>query len=214
MPRKGRKVYVVDSEPSTRNAIVKTLRAKKWVCKPYTVAEDLLDAIDSTSRGCIVVNWHQAAMSGQEMLAQLARRNVYLPVVALNGVADTRATVEAIRSGVVTVLDTRCDRRELSNAVRLALRLEDTKRRHGALLAKAKVGFGKLTAKERRVLEFIVDGVPNKRIASECDIGLRTVEARRHSIFRKMEVESLAQLVRLAVLLESSPTAWDLLHGG
>lgn len=204
VPTTKQKIYIVDSDTRARRAMADTIRAHstRYVCKTFTTAEDLLAALDHTSRGCVVTDLFLPGMSGLDLLAELSRGQTHLPVVAITSLADTQATVAAVQSGVVTVLDKPCNASELVDSIRHGLKIESKRRRRATQLAKAKAGFVSLTEKEQQILWLIADGHSNKQIARQVDMGLRTVEGRRQAVFSKMDVKSLAELVRLAVLLE------------
>lgn len=204
MPTTKCKIHVVDSDAQNRRSTAQTLRARNWICKTYATAEDMLMAVTSESRGCIMTDLRLPGMSGLDLLRELHHREIHLPLIAVTGRHDTRLAVEAMKKGAVTVLIKTGGDRKLTEAVRLALDLEATSHRNVSKLAKAQVGFTSLTDTERTILKLIADGVPNKQIADECGMGLRTIESRRRSIFQKMQVESLAELVRLVVLMENT----------
>jgi len=204
MTEKQHRIYVVDSDPLTDKLVAQATRTKKVICQNFSTAGELLDEIQGDTRGCIVSEIHLEGLSGLKLLKEIGRRRYHLPTILLSEKPDTAAVVAAMRQGAVTVLDKPCRSMELSAAIRLALRLEKTGHQERTRLAAARKRFATLTTKERKILNLVTNGVPNRRIARELDIGLRTVEGRRRAVFEKLKADSLAQLVRLAVLLENS----------
>ena len=204
MPTTKCKIYVIDSDAQTRRSTAQALRARNWICKTYATAEDMLVAVTSESRGCVVTDLRLPGMSGLDLFRELHHREIHLPLIAVTGRHDTRLAVEAMKKGAVTVLIKPGSNRKLTEAVRLALELEATNHRNASNLVKAQADFASLTDMERKILKLIANGVPNKQIANECGMGLRTIESRRRSVFQKMRVESLAELVRLVVLMEDT----------
>jgi two-component system response regulator FixJ len=141
-------------------------------------------------------------MSGVEMLVELRRRGLSIPVIILTAHADTPTTVLAMKNGAFTTLDKPCRDSELWETIRSALhedeRLGEEDRRRQALRQR----FDALTQPERDVLKFLAAGEPNKQVAHLLAISLRTVESRKQTVFQKLDIDSIAELVKLVMLVE------------
>ena len=122
--------------------------------------------------------------------------NCTLPVILMTAYAKTPVTVEVIQKGAVTVLEKPYDDDDLWNAIRSALSQEQEARKRNTRRREIRERLTMLTANERAVLERMVEGKANKEIAAELEVSLRTIENRRHDVFRKMGAGSLAELVR------------------
>ena len=138
-------------------------------------------------------------MSGLDLQDRLIEQGIRLPVIVLTAYPRTRSTVRAIQAGAVTLLEKPYDEEELWDAIRKALAREaagrDKTQRRGEIQERAAL----LTPAERTIMNLIVQGKPNKLIAKQLNLSVRTVESRRHEVFIKMGVESVAELVQLAI---------------
>jgi FixJ family two-component response regulator len=142
-------------------------------------------------------------MSGLELQEELLRRGVIIPVIVLTGFATTPGTVRAMRNGALTLLEKPCRDDELWEAIRNGLAVDRAAMTAGHSREEIRRRFATLTAKEREVLTFISAGDANKVVARKLNVSLRTVELHRQSVFQKMAADSLAELVRMVVALES-----------
>jgi FixJ family two-component response regulator len=136
-------------------------------------------------------------MSGLELQESMAAESIALPVIFLTRFAETRLTVKAMQNGALTVLDKPANSQDLWDALRKGLATDRQARRVDAAHNETRRRLARLTKKEWQVLDLLIEGKTNKVIANSLDVSVRTVEARRHQIFRKTKTDSLAQLVRL-----------------
>jgi FixJ family two-component response regulator len=196
-------IYVVDDDVQARKAVTTLVEAMGLATVGYNSAEEFLAAYDGHRPACLVTDVRMLGMSGLELQEELIRRGVKISVVVLTGFATTPGTVRAMRNGALTLLEKPCRDDELWEAIRNGIAAdreafameqsrEETQRR-----------FETLTAKEREVLKHIAGGDANKIVARKMNVSLRTVELHRQSVFTKMGADSLAELVRMVVLLES-----------
>jgi FixJ family two-component response regulator len=138
-------------------------------------------------------------MSGLELLDVIRVREFPLPAIVVTAYARTPLTVRALKAGAVTVLEKPCQDDELWEAIRLALAQEARDYVAYQRWRQIRERLDRLTPDERRVMQRIIEGVPNKSIAHAEGVSLRTVESRRRAIFAKMQAGSLAALVRMAI---------------
>jgi two-component system response regulator FixJ len=140
-------------------------------------------------------------MSGLQLLQQLQAKKSTLPAIVITGYADVPMAVKAMQSGAMTFLEKPCQEQELWQAIQQALDREQAllalRRQQGEIEGR----LATLTEDEVAVLHKLLEGLPNKRIAVDLDIGLRTVELRRSNIMKKMSANSLPELVRMAILV-------------
>ena len=189
-------VYVVDDDPAARDALAALVGEMGVAVKTYPSAEDFLRDYNGHRPGCLVTDVRMLGMSGVELQEQLLRDGISLSVIVLTAHADTPITIRAIKQGAVTLLEKPCRNQELWDAIRLALREDVDKTRRDRRINEIRRRLALLTPAERRVLEQMVAGKPNKVMAKELKVSVRTIEVRRQSIFHKMLVDSLAELVR------------------
>lgn len=145
--------------------------------------------------GCLVVDLRLPGLSGLELQEELRDRGLPIPVVLITANARTAIVVRAMRSGAVTVLDKPCDEEALWEAIRDGLTRDRIQREQHAAREELSRQIGALSPSELEVLHRVVEGVANKDIARELGASVRTIENRRHSVFTKLGVHSLAELV-------------------
>jgi two-component system response regulator FixJ len=136
-------------------------------------------------------------MNGLELHEELVRRQVLLPFIVLTGHARTSLTVRAMQSGAVTLLDKPYADDDLWEAIRQALAADAARRDSQARHREVRGRMHALTPSERQVLDLLTAGKPNKQIAKELHVSLRTVENRRRDVLKKTGVGSLPELFRL-----------------
>jgi two-component system, LuxR family, response regulator FixJ len=192
-------VYIVDDDPAARDSMAALIQSQGLHAETYESAEDFLARFDRNRSGCLVVDVRMSGMSGLELQEQLLQEGVDLPSVVITGYADIPAAVRAMRNGAITFLEKACGYKKLLDSISQALVSQTTTRSKRILRSEIRRRLATLTPDERRVLDKLVDGRPNKTIARDLDLGLRTVELRRAMILQKMLASSLAELVRMVV---------------
>jgi FixJ family two-component response regulator len=192
-------VFVVDDEQQARKSVCALVRSLGLRAEAFSSAEEFLDAYPPGCPGCLVTDIRMAGMSGLDLQDRLAERGIHLPVIVLTAFPRTRSTVRAMRSGALTLLEKPYDEEELWDAIRRALAQDAEGRAEVQRRREILVRAARLTPAERAVMNLIVQGKPNKAIAKQLDLSTRTVESRRHEVFVKMGVDSVAELVRLAI---------------
>jgi FixJ family two-component response regulator len=190
-------VFVIDDDADGRRSVAALVEAMGLHAQAFESAEQFLQALRGDERGCVVADLRMPGMSGLELQERLAAMGSALPVIIISAFADVPAAVRAIRAGAITVLQKPYAPSELREGIHEALQRNAECRRHYERLSEIRRRLESLTAGEREVLELIAAGVPNKTIALRLKLGLRTVEARRHSIMHKMQAGSLAELLRM-----------------
>jgi len=150
-----------------------------------------------------VTDVRMLGMSGLELQEELLRRGESIPVVVLTAYANTPGTVRAMKNGAVTLLEKPCRDDELWEAVRDALAADRQALTEEQSRADVRRRLESLTAKEREVLDLITAGDANKVVARKLNCSVRTVELHRSGVYQKMQADSLAELVRMVVTLES-----------
>ena len=156
-----------------------------------------------SQRGCLVVDVRMTGMTGLELQQELTARGYRIPVIVITGFADVPTAVRAMRAGAVTFLEKPCSDKELWASIETALgNGKAAHRQQRAQRGEIAARRATLTPAEVQVLERLLAGKANKTIAVELDLGLRTVELRRATIMKKMEANSLAELVRLILSIE------------
>jgi two-component system response regulator FixJ len=193
-------VHVVDDDDAVRESIALLLEVEGLVVQTYDTAVRLLSRIDRLEPGCIVTDVRMPEMSGMELVRRLSELRVDMPVIVMTGHADVPLAVEAMKAGVVDFIEKPFDDHALINAIRSALdRTAERSRAHSDAAAIC-TRMAALSARERDVLDGLIEGKSNKVIAYDLGISSRTVEVYRANVMTKMHANSLSELVRMALL--------------
>lgn len=192
-------VYVVDDDQGARNSVRALARSMGAQSETFESAEEFLSQFDPNRPGCVVTDLRMLGMSGVELQEKLAADGFAIPVIIITAHAETPVTVKAVQQGAVTVLEKPCHDFELCDAIRNAL-VRDAHARSEAIEKRVfQERLGSLTPPQQDVLKMIVDGLPNKVIANQLEVSIRTVEHRRQRIFEITGAQSLAELIRQVV---------------
>jgi len=192
-------VYVVDDEPFVQDVVTAVLRSAGLRAESFGTAQAFLEACRPDEPGCILLDLRLPDMAGTDLLAELQRRRIRLPVVIVTGYGDVPTARDLLKAGAVDFIPKPFDASQLLAAVRTALAVEEESRRRSAELADIETRLARLTKREREVLDLVVDGVPNKGIAGRLGIAERTVEDHRARVMKKMGTAHLAELLRMVL---------------
>ncbi len=190
-------VFIVDPDHDSRAEIARIAAEMRLAAHQYASGEEFLEAYRDGLPGCLVSEFRLLGINGIELQESLAADRIALPVIFVTAHAETKLTVRAMKNNAFTVMEKPFSEQELWDAIRKALSLDQTIRRIDAQHTKLRRQLAGLTKKERQVLDLMIEGRTNKSIAARLDVSLRTVEARRHQIFKKTRTDSIAQLVRV-----------------
>ena len=189
-------VYVVDDDPSVRRALTRLIRSAGYSAEAYGSAREFLEhACVEHTPACVVLDVQLPDLSGLELQSDVDAR---LPIIFLTGHGDIAMTVGAIKAGATDFLTKPVCDADLLRAIEQALArsVEETKSMHELEELRSRVE--RLTLREREVMNLIVLGRLNKQVACELGTVEKTVKAHRARVMQKMEVGSLAELVRIA----------------
>lgn len=201
-------VRVVDDDPALLRSMVLLLETAGFRVATYDSAEAFLTVRD-TSPGCAVLDLHMPGGGGLELQQAILGTDNPLPVIVLTGRGDVTSSVRAMKSGAVDFLTKPVTGEELLDAVRRAIAIDQTARRDRRERAQLRARHDTLTRREREVLALVARGLLNKQIAAALGTSERTIKAHRASVMRKMEAESVGDLVRAADRLDDVTSAGD-----
>jgi len=196
-------VFIVDDNPAVRDAVRWLVEQVGLNAKTFASARDFLAAFQLGMRGCLVLDIRMPGMSGIELQEKLSREQVHLPVIIVTGHGDVPVTVRAMKTGAFEFLQKPFNDQVLIDAIQAALGKYSAVWEQEDKRSQANRSLATLTRREREILELLRRGKPNKVIAAELDLSVRTVEGHRANITEKMGVKSLGQLIEL--LLKSDP---------
>lgn len=158
----------------------------------------LLKEVRHAEHGCVLLDVRMPEMDGLEVQKILAERGVTMPVIILTGHGDISIAVRAMKGGAVDFLEKPFEKALLISAIEAAFDRIETADGVSARASAAEVILGALTAREREVLDGLVQGLPNKTIAYDLGISSRTVEVHRANLMTKLEARSLSDALRIA----------------
>jgi two-component system response regulator FixJ len=194
-------VFVIDDQESVRHALGEMLSVFGFHVETHESADAFLNSLDKSRRGCIVADVRMPGTDGIELVRELARRKISLPVVLISGHADIMMAVAAIKAGAEDFIEKPVDDAQLVAAINRGLARLFAENDHQRSLATLEAQFDRLTPREVEVFDFVAQGFSNQGIADRLGISTRTVESYRAQVMEKMQAESIAGLVRQAIRL-------------
>ena len=197
------RVYIVDDDEAVRESLALLLESMDQNCQSYNSAVDFLDAFDSDMAGCLVLDIRMPGMNGLELQKQLNLQGSILPIIFVTGHGDVPMAVEAMQHGAEDFIQKPYREQDLLDKINMAIVLDESNRQ--ALEHRHKIidRLSNLTPREKEVMEMMVNGKANKVIAIDLGISQRTVEIHRARVMEKMDTNSLAHLVKMAVAVEN-----------
>lgn len=197
-------VHVVDDDAAIRDSLQFLLEESGLQARVYAGPGELLAAAEGLEAGCILTDVRMPEMTGLELIRRLRGQGVRDPVIVMTGHADVPLAIEAMRLGVADFIEKPFDDEVLIAALQTALRSGEALRQRQEELEVIRGRLASLSGREAEVLQGLVEGKPNKIIASDLGISARTVEVYRAHVMTKMDARSLSDLVRMSLLLEQA----------
>ena len=202
MKRSESRVFIVEDDPSMRNALRNLLRSVGLESQLHTSAQEFLDAEKPEIPSCLVLDVRLPGMSGLDLQKELARADIQMPVIFITAHGDIPMSVRAMKAGAVEFLPKPFRDQDLLDAIQLSLSQDrDRRQREGEIAVLEKRLHG-LTPREREVFPLVVSGRSNKEIAGEIGISEITVKVHRGNLMRKMQATSFAELLRMSADLK------------
>jgi two-component system response regulator FixJ len=197
----GPTVFVIDDQKAVREALREMLSVFGFSVETYESADSFLAALRDPQVGCIVADVRMPGTDGIELVRELARRKIRLPVVLISGHADVPMAVAGIKAGAEDFIEKPIDDAQLVAAINRGLTrtiCEQTKQQSFDALS---AHFARLTPRQIEIFDLVVQGFTSQAIAAQLTISTRTVESYRTQVMEKMQAESVAVLVRQAIRL-------------
>jgi len=207
-------VHVVDDDNAFRRAMQRVLSAAGHKPKLYASAPEYLAAGDSEGPACVLLDLRMPGASGLDLQSALAAREDAHPVIFLSGHGDIPSTVRAMQGGALDFLTKPVRKDTLLEAIGRALLSDMERQERRVHRVDIKQRYSRLTPRERQVMAGVVAGRLNKQICFALDSAERTVKTHRARVMDKMEVRSVAELVRLAEELAAAGIALEEVPGG
>jgi FixJ family two-component response regulator len=191
-------VILIDDETDLLKALRRLLRAEGFQVICHVSAADFLAAPRPPSPGCIVLDESMPGMTGTELQRELMSEGSSLAIVFLTARGDIPMSVRAIKAGAIDFLTKPVKDKDLISSIRLGLKKSADLESSNKAIDTIRQRFYTLTEREREVLQYVAQGLPNKQIASLLGLVEQTVKVHRSRVMAKMRTESLAQLVLVA----------------
>lgn len=197
-------IFVVDDDISVRESLELLLRCEGWEPETFASAQEFLDRPRPTVPSCLVLDVSLPDLDGLQLQKRLAVERIDMPIIFITGYGDVPKSVEAMKAGAVEFLTKPFKDSDLLNAIRESLERSRLALAREMEMRVLRNHYALLTPRERQVMALVVSGLLNKQIGGELGISEITVKAHRGQVMQKMEANSVADLVKIAVRLGPS----------
>jgi FixJ family two-component response regulator len=192
-------VFLIDDDPSVRRALARVIKSAGYHVQTFVSAGEFLNTMPNAPRpACLVLDVRMPGLSGIDLQRELGLTNIVLPIIFITGHGDIPMTVKAMKAGAVDFLPKPVHDADLLRAIGQALARAVHDRAELDAAQDIQSRFEKLTPREREVMRLVVKGWLNKQIAFELGIVEKTIKVHRARVMDKMQVGSVAELVRAA----------------
>jgi FixJ family two-component response regulator len=192
-------VFVVDDDISVRESIESLLRHEGFNVKSFASASAFLEHPPSRGPGCLLLDIGLPGLTGLDLQRAVAGDRPAMPIIFVTGREDARTVVQAMKAGALEFITKPFNDSVLLEAVRAAVERSRNLLRCESRKTRIKSRYDELTRREREVMSQVMEGFLNREIGERLGISEITVKAHRGQVMRKMEAESLAQLIHMAV---------------
>jgi FixJ family two-component response regulator len=188
-----------------RRGLKRQLWSAGLAVETYASAETFLEDAPPDPPGCLILDVRLPGLDGLDLQKRMAEADLHLPIIFITGFPDVSTAVNGMKEGAVDFLTKPFDDQELLATVREAIEQGRAARRERLEREEIRDRVGSLTPRQRQVFRLVVTGMTNRAIANRLTITVRTVKAHRAAVMRKMEAESLADLVHMAEQIDLEP---------
>jgi len=200
-------VFIVDDDEGVRDGLSLLLATVGQSCELYECGQEFLDAYDGSKRGCLLLDIRMPRMTGLDLQKKLLEQGSKLPIIFITGHGDIPMAVEAMRRGALDFIRKPFREHDLLERINEALDIDEDSHRKELYRQQVAERLSALSEREREVFDRVAEGHMNKVIAGDLGISERTVEVHRGQVMKKLDVRTLAQLVRIKIDMEMSAKA-------
>ncbi|MDZ7749111.1 MAG: response regulator [Halofilum sp. (in: g-proteobacteria)] len=201
------RVYIVDDDPDVLDATSLLVSTAGYPSLPLADPDALLERVTPDDGGCLILDVRLPGMNGLELQRELDTRGIRMPIIFITGHGDIPMAVQAVNAGALDFLEKPFDNDALLERVATAIERDRERREHDAAHAEVEQRLGKLTPRERQVMECILAGKLNKVIGHELGMSTRTVEVHRARVLDKLGARNASEMAR-RVLAAPSYRGW------
>lgn len=200
-------VFIVDDDPAMRKSLRWLTESVGLKVETFGAAEEFKAAYEPSRPGCLVLDIRMPGISGLELQTQLSEQDIDIPIIIVTGHGEVQSAVRAMKTGAVGFIEKPFSDQDLLDAIHQALERDAQQRAAADDRREVEQRYGTLTPRERQVLELVVAGRANKQIAAELKISQKTVEVHRAHVMGKLRAQSVAELVRMSLLIRPEASA-------
>ena len=194
-------VFIVDDDPGIRQSLTSLMRSMDLESAAYHSAVEFLEVFNPMQSGCLMLDVSLPGLSGLELLERINNHIICIPAVVISAEGDVPTVVRAVRAGAFNFLKKPCRNQILLESIQECFKWGAINRRRLVQSAKVRRRLERLTHGEYDVLGQIMEGKSNKAIAADLCVSIRAVEVRRSKLMKKMKADSLADLIRMTLLI-------------
>jgi FixJ family two-component response regulator len=195
-------VFIVEDDTLFRNALRRLFHTVDLRTEVFGSAPELLQNKLPDVPGCLVLDVRLPGLSGLDVQSELAKADVQIPIIFMTGHGDIPMSVKAMKAGAVDFLTKPFRDQDMLDAVGAAIERDRRRRQQARAVSQLRAHFESLSAREREVMALVTAGLMNKQVAAKIGLSEITVKIHRGNAMRKMGAKTLADLVRMAEVLD------------